>query len=47
MYLMLIMDLAPIELNDVVSDVIDVSSAVETAFMDSWHVFMFVHIESG
>jgi hypothetical protein len=46
-YFMLSMNLVPVESIDVVSDVIDVSSAVEAVFMDSWHGFMPGHSESG
>jgi hypothetical protein len=47
MYVMLSMDLVPVELIYVVSDGIDVSSAVEAVFMDYWHIFMSGQSESG
>jgi hypothetical protein len=39
MSLMLSMDLVLVEWIDVISDIIDIPSAVEAVFMDSWHVF--------
>jgi hypothetical protein len=41
------MDLVPVESIEVLSDVIDVSSAVEVVFMDSWHILTSGHSELG
>jgi hypothetical protein len=44
---MISMDIVEVESIHVFSDVIDVSSAVESVFMDYWHVFMSGHSASG
>jgi hypothetical protein len=44
---MLKMELVPLELSDVVSEVMDDSSAVDAVFMDYWQVFMSGLRESG